>query len=93
MSRIGFRPKRLGIRDCTISLAVGFREIGHPALIDLVGVGDDPALRRLPEHFGQPDCGDGSRADDVGEDLPGADGWQLVDVPDNQERRVIGDGS
>ena len=36
--------------------------------------------------------GDGAGADDVGQDLPRADGWQLVDVADDQQGRVIRDG-
>ena len=36
--------------------------------------------------------GDGAGADDVGEHLPGADRRQLVDVADDQQRRVIRDG-
>ena len=44
------------------------------ARVDAVGVDDDAALGRLPEHFGQPHHRHGTGGDDVGEDLAGADG-------------------
>ena len=53
--------------------------------------GDDPALRGLAEYFGQAHHGNGAGGDDVGQHLTGSDGRQLVDVADNQQRRVVGD--
>ena len=73
--------------EVEVGLALGLRQIRHPALIDLVGTGDDPALRRLPEDLGQPHRGHGAGADDIRQHLPGTDGGQLVDITDHQERR------
>ena len=52
-------------------------------MIDPVRVGDDPAPRGLPEDLGQPHDRDRARGDDVGQDLPRADGRQLVDIANN----------
>ena len=40
--------------------------------------------RGLPEHLGQAHDGHHARADDVGQDLPRSNGWQLVDIADDQ---------
>jgi hypothetical protein len=48
-------------------------------------------LRRLPEHLGQSHDGHSARADDVGKHLPRSDGWQLVDIADDQQRRLVRD--
>ena len=45
----------------------------------------------MPEHLGQSHYGHSARADNVGQDLPGPDGGQLVDVSDDQQRRLVGD--
>ena len=45
--------------------------------------------RGLPEHLGQAHDGHRARADDVGQDLPGSDGRQLVDVADDEQRRIV----
>ena len=45
--------------------------------------------RGLPEHLGQAHDGNRARADDVGQDLPGSDGGELVDVADDEQRRVV----
>ena len=50
-----------------------------------MGVDDDPAFRRLPEHLGQPRDRQRAGVDDVGEHLPGPDRGQLVDVADQQQ--------
>src|SRR4029079_2600490 len=63
-------------------------EIRDGALIDLVCTGD-PALRRLSEDLGQSRDGNNARGDDVGQYLSRSDRWQLVDVPDNQERVIV----
>ncbi len=49
-------------------------------------VDDDAAGCGLAEHFRQPHHRHRARADDVGEDLAGADRWELVDVTDEQQR-------
>ena len=67
------------------------REVGNGALVDPVGAGDDPALRGLPEDLGQPHHGHGAGRDDVGQDLTRADGGELVDVADDQQRGMVGD--
>ena len=45
--------------------------------------------RGLPEHLGQSHDGHSTRSNDVGQHLPGSDGRQLVDVADDQQRRII----
>ncbi len=51
-----------------------------------MGVDDHAAGRGLAEHLRQPHHGNGARPDDVGEDLARPDGWELVDVADEQQR-------
>ena len=67
-----------------VAIALGLGEIGNQALVDLMGAGDDAALRRLPEYLGQAHDRHGTRSDDVGEDLTRADGRKLVDIADDQ---------
>ena len=50
---------------------------------------DDPALRRLAEHLGQPHHRHGARADDVGQHLPRPDARQLIHIADDQQRRLV----
>ena len=57
---------------------------------DAVGVRDDEALHRLPEHLVQLDDGQKVRVDEVVEDIAGADGRQLVRVPDHDEPATHG---
>jgi hypothetical protein len=54
--------------------------------------GDNPAFRRLPEHLGEASDRDGAGGDDVGQDLTRSDGGKLVDVADDQQSGVIGNG-
>ena len=78
-----------GRNEVEVALAGRRAEIGHCALIDAMGVDDDPARGGLPEHLGQSHHGHSARADDVGQHLPRSDGGQLVDIADDQQRRVI----
>ena len=80
----------VGRHEVEVAVASGRAEIGHQALIQAVSVHDDPALRGLPEHLGQPHDRHGPGADDVGQHLPGPDGGQLVDIADDEQRRVVG---
>ena len=66
------------------------RPVGHAALIDAVGVGDDPALGRLTKHLGQAHDGHRRRVDDVRQHLARADRRQLVDVADQDQRGALG---
>jgi len=59
---------------------------GHPTLVDAMGVDDDPALCGLAEHFAQAHHGNRGRADDVGQDLPGAHRGELIDVAHQEQR-------
>src|SRR5439155_6853208 len=59
-------------------------QLGHLAAIDAMRIGDDTATRRLPENFGEAYDRHGARSDDVGQDLPRADGRQLIDVAHQQ---------
>ena len=79
----------LGRNEVEVAVAGRRAEIGHRTLIDAMGVDDDPACSGLPEHLGQSHDGHSARADDVGQHLPRSDGWQLVDIADDQQRRVI----
>ncbi len=74
--------------EVVIALAVGLLESRHLALVDAVRHGDDPALRRLPEHFREPDNWDGARSNEIGKHLPWSDGRQLIDIADDQEHRM-----
>jgi hypothetical protein len=55
-----------------------------------VCVGDDPATGRLAEHFGQADDWDHLARDDVSQHLARANGGQLVDIADNEQRGRVG---
>ena len=79
----------LGRHKVEVAVAGRRTEIGHCALVDAMGVDDDPARGGLPEHLGEAHHRHSARADDVGQDLPRSDGWQLVDIADDQQRRVI----
>ena len=51
------RHALLGLGDLDeveVALLARLRRLGHLALVDPVGIHHDPALRRLPEHLGQP---------------------------------------
>jgi hypothetical protein len=61
--------------------------LGHPALVDPVRVGDDPALDRLAEHLGQLHHRHGPAREEVGQHLTGSDRGQLVDVAHEEQRR------
>ena len=78
-----------GRNEVEIALSDRSAKTGHHALIDAMGVDDDSARGGLPEHLGQSHYGHSARADDVGQHLPRSDGWQLVDIADDQQRRVV----
>jgi len=83
----GSRLGLAGLDEIEIGRLVALGSFRHLAATHAVGVNDDPA-RRLPERLGQP--GDRQRAggDDVGENLPGADGGELVDVAGQEQSGV-----
>ena len=83
----GFGIVRL--HEVEVAVAFGRAEIGHRALVDAVGAGDDPALRGLPEHLGQPHHRHRAGGDDVGQHLARPDRGQLVDVADDQQRGLV----
>jgi hypothetical protein len=52
-------PRYRGLRivclhKLEVAVALQLSEIGDRSLVNLMGTGDDAALRSLPEHFGQP---------------------------------------
>src|SRR6516225_10758668 len=53
--------------------AVSRRKLWHKALVDAMGIDDDPALGSLAEDLGQAHDRRGARRDDVGQHLPGPD--------------------
>ena len=57
-------------------------DVGHPSLVDGVGVHDDTAGLCLAEDAGETDNGDDTRIDDVSEYVAGTDTRQLVHVAD-----------
>ncbi len=57
-----------------------------------MGVNDDPALGGLAEDLGQAHDRHGTRGDDVGQNLPGPDRRQLIDIADEQQRRAFRQG-
>jgi hypothetical protein len=69
--------------------AFGRSEIGHQTLVDPVRIDDDPALGGLSKDLGQAHDRHRSRRDDVAENLPRAYRRQLIDIADEQQRRVI----
>ena len=75
-----------------IALAVWLGKIRYLALIDPVGACDDLALGGLPKHFRQSHNRNCVGSDDISQYLPGPDGRQLVDISDDQERRMIRNG-
>src|ERR1700734_1724471 len=66
----------LGRHEVEVAVAGRRAEVGHCALIDAMGVDDDPARGGLPEHLGQAYHRYSARADDVGQHLARSDGWQ-----------------
>ena len=62
-------------------------EVRHLALVNAVRIGDYPALGGLAEDLSQPHDRHGTRGDDVGQHLPRSDRWQLIDIPNEQQRR------
>jgi hypothetical protein len=71
-----------------LALGRGERDL---ALVDAVGVDDDPGAERLAEDLGQAHGRHRGGADQVGEHRAGADRGQLVDVPDDQESGSVRD--
>src|SRR5208283_398344 len=63
----------VGLHEVEVAVALGLGEIWNGALVDTVGAGDDPALRRLSKYLGQAHDGNRARRDDVGQDLTGTD--------------------
>ena len=61
-------------------------------MIDSVGVGDNPAGRRLAENPFQSDHGEDAAFDDVPQDISGADGRQLVHVSHQDQPHRVGYG-
>src|ERR1700724_206363 len=57
-------------------------EIRHLALVDPVRIGDDAALGGLAEDLSQPHDRHGTGSDDVCQNLPRPDRWQLIDIAD-----------
>jgi hypothetical protein len=49
-------------------------------MIDAMGRGNDPTLRGLPKHLGEPHHRHGARRDNVGQHLAGTHRRKLVDV-------------
>src|SRR5207245_5421004 len=83
----GFRIVRL--HEIKVAVALGFGEIGNAPLVDPVRAGDDAALGGLPEDLSQPHDGHHAGSNDVGQDLTRADGGELIDVADDQQRGMI----
>ena len=54
-----------------------------------MSIGDDPALGRLTKYFRQTHDGHGHRVDDVRKHLAGPTGRKLVDVADQDQRRML----
>src|SRR4051812_28976200 len=75
-----------------VAVARGPGEVGNGAPVDLVRAGDDPAVGGLAEDLGQTHDRNRAGSDDVGQDLTRPDGGELVDVADDQQRGMIGDG-
>ena len=77
--------------EVEVALALGPAKVRDRALVDAVGVDDDPAHRRLAEHLGQAHHRDRPRGDDVGQHLARSHRGKLVDVADDQQGGVVGD--
>src|ERR1700720_4396273 len=75
-----------------VAVALGPGEVGNGAPVDLVRAGADPAVGGLAKDFGQAHDRHRAGSDDVGQDLTRADGGELVDVADDQQRGMVGDG-
>src|SRR5215472_16895021 len=73
--------------------AVSRRKLWHKALVDAMGIDDDPALGSLAEDLGQAHDRRGTRCDDVGQHLPGPDRRQLIDVADEQQCGLVRQGA
>ena len=66
--------------------------LGHQSLVDPVGIPDNGAQLRLPEHVFQTDNGHGAAADYVLEHGAGAHAGQLVHVPHQDQPAAQGQG-
>jgi hypothetical protein len=62
------------------------------ALVYLMRACDDLAPRCLPKHFGQAHHGNRARSNDVSQNLSWTHRCQLVDVANDEEGAIIGDG-
>jgi hypothetical protein len=51
----------VSLHEVEVALAFGRAQVGHRALINAMRTDDDPALRGLPEHFGEPHHRHGAR--------------------------------
>ena len=71
-------------------VAVAGRDVGHLALDDAVGVGDDQALHRLSENLVERYNGDDSRRYHVIQNISCSDRGQLIAVAD--EDQAAGEG-
>src|SRR6266516_2485009 len=72
-----------------VAFALWSTQIGKDTLVDAVSVHDDLALGRLAKHLGQAHHRNGPTRNHVGEHLAGADRWQLIDIPNNQQSRRV----
>ena len=81
----------LGRDEVEVAVALGPGEVGDGAPVDAVGCGDDPALRRLAEHLGQPHHRHRAGGNDVGQHLARPHRRQLVDIAHDQEGGFVGD--
>jgi hypothetical protein len=68
-------------------------EIGHQTSVDPVRIHNDPALGSLSEDLGQAHDRHRSGRDDVAENLPRAYRRQLIDIADEKQRCVLGQGA
>ena len=57
-----------------------------------MSAGDDAALGGLAEHLSQPYDRHCAGRDHIGQNLTGSNGGKLVNVADNQQRSMVGDG-
>ena len=64
-----------------VCLVPGARQVRHLPLIDPVGADDNRTFPGLPENLIQFDHGNGLRFDEVSQNITGADGGELIDVP------------
>jgi len=61
--------------EVEVAYFLEFTEFGHLALVDAMGVDDDPALRCLAEHLGEAHHRHRPGGDDIGKNLAGPDSW------------------